>query len=118
MIRRPPRSTLLPYTTLFRSARRWGGRQDAGRAVDPGLPGRARACGGTGRAGRDGHLTLGGLAPVRDRDRRAARPTAAPAVGWAAVAGGVPGRLWDGRAPAGRRARGDRRRYQVFFGRG
>src|SRR2546422_5379054 len=25
MIRRPPRSTLFPYTTLFRSARRWGG---------------------------------------------------------------------------------------------
>src|SRR3712207_6960143 len=24
MIRRPPRSTLFPYTTLFRSARRWG----------------------------------------------------------------------------------------------
>src|SRR5690348_17729743 len=23
MIRRPPRSTLFPYTTLFRSARRW-----------------------------------------------------------------------------------------------
>src|SRR2546429_807637 len=28
MIRRPPRSTLLPYTTLFRSLRRLGG-QDA-----------------------------------------------------------------------------------------
>src|SRR3990172_3652218 len=25
MIRRPPRSTLFPYTTLFRSPRRWGG---------------------------------------------------------------------------------------------
>src|SRR3712207_7058823 len=24
MIRRPPRSTLFPYTTLFRSTRRWG----------------------------------------------------------------------------------------------
>src|SRR3712207_7986170 len=24
MIRRPPRSTLFPYTTLFRSAHRWG----------------------------------------------------------------------------------------------
>src|SRR5258705_243250 len=42
MIRRPPRSTLFPYTTLFRS----GGRADvgvlprggdAGRGVDPGL---------------------------------------------------------------------------------
>src|SRR2546421_8019824 len=48
MIRRPPRSTLFPYTTLFRSAR-------AGRSCGPGLrppraarrdrraPGRARA---------------------------------------------------------------------------
>src|SRR5580700_1388665 len=27
MIRRPPRSTLFPYTTLFRSARRFGRRQ-------------------------------------------------------------------------------------------
>src|SRR2546422_4593012 len=25
MIRRPPRSTLFPYTTLFRSRRGWGG---------------------------------------------------------------------------------------------
>src|SRR5258707_4191575 len=28
MIRRPPRSTLFPYTTLFRSARRAGTRRD------------------------------------------------------------------------------------------
>src|SRR5258707_10626909 len=27
MIRRPPRSTLFPYTTLFRSAALWGGRR-------------------------------------------------------------------------------------------
>src|SRR3712207_7730587 len=27
MIRRPPRSTLFPYTTLFRSDRRFGGRR-------------------------------------------------------------------------------------------
>src|SRR2546422_6437584 len=40
MIRRPPRSTLFPYTTLFRSA-------------GHGHHGRARgACGGGGRAGR------------------------------------------------------------------
>src|SRR3712207_7864411 len=33
MIRRPPRSTLFPYTTLFRSAlERPGGRQHGGRA--------------------------------------------------------------------------------------
>src|SRR2546426_8502921 len=32
MIRRPPRSTLFPYTTLFRSHRGWAGRQES-RAV-------------------------------------------------------------------------------------
>jgi len=32
MIRRPPRSTLFPYTTLFRSSR-----QDEARQVDPDL---------------------------------------------------------------------------------
>src|SRR2546427_5835724 len=31
MIRRPPRSTLFPYTTLFRSARRGDGALDLGR---------------------------------------------------------------------------------------
>src|SRR3712207_7725486 len=30
MIRRPPRSTLFPYTTLFRSGRACGGLDDAG----------------------------------------------------------------------------------------
>src|SRR5438034_6389986 len=34
MIRRPPRSTLFPYTTLFRSFRiRWGSRPDCGPAL-------------------------------------------------------------------------------------
>src|SRR2546423_12447342 len=34
MIRRPPRSTLFPYTTLFRSrARPWGDRADVSRGV-------------------------------------------------------------------------------------
>src|SRR2546427_7989401 len=32
MIRRPPRSTLFPYTTLFRSGRRERGRARGGRA--------------------------------------------------------------------------------------
>src|SRR5688572_31754459 len=32
MIRRPPRSTLFPYTTLFRSSRRTGSRARTGRA--------------------------------------------------------------------------------------
>src|SRR5689334_23686664 len=50
MIRRPPRSTLFPYTTLFRSARLSSqpGRALDGRAGDRRLPGvlDARAAGG------------------------------------------------------------------------
>src|SRR5690348_17991325 len=43
MIRRPPRSTLFPYTTLFRSA------------ADPGVPRAAQGARGPGRAaGRHG----------------------------------------------------------------
>src|SRR2546429_6886290 len=39
MIRRPPRSTLFPYTTLFRSCGRGAG-PDLGRAADPGTDAR------------------------------------------------------------------------------
>src|SRR6266478_7005703 len=35
MIRRPPRSTLFPYTTLFRSRRAWLGRAVRGAGGDP-----------------------------------------------------------------------------------
>src|SRR5690242_21168556 len=52
MIRRPPRSTLFPYTTLFRSGRRGGRRQDARQVgVEPRLrrvlelPGEGQASG-------------------------------------------------------------------------
>src|SRR3712207_8591382 len=38
MVRRPPRSALFPYTTLFRSRPRHGGRSAAARAVAPGRP--------------------------------------------------------------------------------
>src|SRR5690349_23738690 len=37
MIRRPPRSTLFPYTTLFRSGARDGGRRDGRADGAPGL---------------------------------------------------------------------------------
>src|SRR3712207_8822584 len=43
MIRRPPRSTLFPYTTLFRSLAAAGGGGDAGRAARHGLHHRAHA---------------------------------------------------------------------------
>src|SRR3712207_8573171 len=51
MIRRPPRSTLFPYTTLFRSAQA-AGEVDEGRAVGVGDE-RARGVGGDDR--RRGH---------------------------------------------------------------
>src|SRR3712207_7700403 len=41
MIRRPPRSPLFPYTTLFRSAHHAAGRGDA--VEDDGVPDRVRA---------------------------------------------------------------------------
>src|SRR3712207_7339278 len=49
MIRRPPRSTLFPYTTLFRSRRRTRRR----RPSPSGRRGRCRCCGrGAGRGSR------------------------------------------------------------------
>src|SRR3712207_8927517 len=60
MIRRPPRSTLFPYTTLFRSAwhvagPRTGGRSGSGRLLDEAVhPGRVHSAGGeaVGEGGR------------------------------------------------------------------
>src|SRR5690349_23247920 len=53
MIRRPPRSTLFPYTTLFRSLRR------TARPDHPDLAHRRRARGATLRAGRGRERALG-----------------------------------------------------------
>src|SRR5436190_7902250 len=44
MIRRPPRSTLFPYTTLFRSSQRSGPPSRAPAASDPALWFPTRAC--------------------------------------------------------------------------
>src|SRR2546428_9547315 len=64
MIRRPPRSTLFPYTTLFRSRRRHHlGRQRNGGGEDGGVRGRRRA---------------GGAYPVRDPRARRRAAAAAP----------------------------------------
>src|SRR2546430_11751886 len=63
MIRRPPRSTLFPYTTLFRSLHRAGGRQSGG-GVGSGLE-------LLGERGESGH---GHRASGRDRrDRKSTR---------------------------------------------
>src|SRR2546428_4669489 len=66
MIRRPPRSTLFPYTTLFRSRR-------AVRGEALGAPGgRVRP--------REGDLVLDQELPHRDRVRRSRGPLAPPRV--------------------------------------
>src|SRR3712207_7107375 len=63
MIRRPPRSTLFPYTTLFRSG-----------AGNPGSPGRrAHLILGDARSFRGGAALGGGGAGRRSRSRRADR---------------------------------------------
>src|SRR3712207_9013121 len=81
MIRRPPRSTLFPYTTLFRSARRLEravARDDGGRDGGDPDPHLARVVGEDERP-RDG-LAEQGTAEVRatcaggpDRDRKSTR---------------------------------------------
>src|SRR3712207_7134378 len=70
MIRRPPRSTLFPYTTLFRSrpqpARAAADRRDAGAVADDPVPV------GGGEPGRDAHRPVGAHA-VAVRARRTPR---------------------------------------------
>src|SRR3712207_7038923 len=68
MIRRPPRSTLFPYTTLFRSGD-GPDRQPRGddplhvRRAGPGADGRAHAAGRRAPAGADALALVGGAVP-------------------------------------------------------
>src|SRR2546430_5331207 len=75
MIRRPPRSTLFPYTTLFRSAvgaAGRGGTRRRGRSAGGGRVRAGRALRGRPRAEiRDGGDRRG--APGPDRDRKSTR---------------------------------------------
>src|SRR3712207_7815253 len=78
MIRRPPRSTLFPYTTLFRSGTDAGDRGDAGRQGrrHGGLPGlRRRAAREDGGARHHGGRGGGGAGPRRApaADRKSTR---------------------------------------------
>src|SRR3712207_7051913 len=68
MIRRPPRSTLFPYTTLFRSRRGLLGGADSG-------PARARREGGVvARSALPGPpVRLLGHEPSRSKDRKSTR---------------------------------------------
>src|SRR3712207_3490778 len=120
MIRRPPRSTLFPYTTLFRSRDRAGdaldllpaprlgppGAHSAARAVARRRP-RAQAQGvrqrdGVPRQDREaaGTEASRGVRTLRGRRGRFPRPTAGDR-----VTGGPPGRR-DPRATTGHKRRG------------
>src|SRR2546426_1959732 len=68
MIRRPPRSTLFPYTTLFRSRRRSGGRGH-GRRAAAARSGRARRTRAPGQRAFRG----GGAGGDRPADRKSTR---------------------------------------------
>src|SRR3712207_7327531 len=69
MIRRPPRSTLFPYTTLFRSRGRTGGDADE---EDEVAAVRGRAGSGPGR-GRLAAAGAGGRRPEGEGDRKSTR---------------------------------------------
>src|SRR5690349_22429211 len=78
MIRRPPRSTLFPYTTLFRSRarnlRRRGGAQPRARRLGSNRQrGWRRRTPAGRRDRRDTELALGLLRQRADRDRKSTR---------------------------------------------
>src|SRR3712207_7589337 len=66
MIRRPPRSTLFPYTTLFRSRRRAGALRIVGRSAPRRALEARRAARGEGVVELDYHHPAGGGADEDD----------------------------------------------------
>src|SRR3712207_8646361 len=74
MIRRPPRSTLFPYTTLFRAAGRHPvGDGDAARSALP-APRNGGAVGRSSRlSGKRDVRHLGGVYPTSAQDRKSTR---------------------------------------------
>src|SRR6185312_6233135 len=97
MIRQPPRSTLFPYTTLFRSPARRGCRGSAPPAPRPAPPRRARR-----RAGR---APPPACAPRRGCRRRSPCAAAAADAGsaWPASSAGSARAGWPPAPPAARR---------------
>src|SRR2546422_8124559 len=119
MIRRPPRSTLFPYTTLFRSPRRrrrggpsprpgrWRARNRGGdrrNARVGGEPGGDRHGGSRGRNTGRAAARAARCRPARGRHRRPGRPAGRPRVDDCDLPG--PGRARAARAGA-RRPHGD-----------
>src|SRR2546430_11394939 len=70
MIRRPPRSTLFPYTTLFRSLRPGAGRAERADRTEGEGEGEG---GGSGRRRRRRHLGVGDAAARIVGDRKSTR---------------------------------------------
>src|SRR3712207_7101222 len=67
MIRRPPRSTLFPYTTLFRSDERGYTGRRRGRPAGTTRDGKGVECGGCSRSGTDVYIRAG------EKDRKSTR---------------------------------------------
>src|SRR5207302_8358945 len=97
VIRRPPRSTLFPSTTLFRSRAERGGRQRVG-VVDVDVEGRAGVV--VGRVGGRDRVGVG-VARLGERvvDRLGGAAVVVGVVGGAQVCAAV---AWRDRAGAGR----------------
>src|SRR2546422_6808026 len=100
MIRRPPRSTLFPYTTLFRSLSLRGlpaGRaahaaRRVGRQAEPAAPAVAAVVAGAARPAR----AVGGLRKGRARQRRLALGVLLGACALAVLAFPPRSRWWGG----------------------
>src|SRR3989442_10989751 len=73
MIRRPPRSTLFPYTTLFRSHSARGGRARRRSPVPARAAPRVALGVAAGRRGVGARRRVGALPPVVRRDRKSTR---------------------------------------------
>src|SRR3712207_8435497 len=76
MIRRPPRSTLLPYTTLFRSLERWIGAVRTYAELQLAVAAEADALRAAGVPDRTGSALIDAYTLVLD-DERSVRPSGA-----------------------------------------
>src|SRR5438093_12223745 len=96
MIRRPPRSTLFPYTTLFRSAP--GARPAAGRGDGGALPARAAPLHERGRGGGTAGLRREAVAGLEGEVKRGPARRSVGSGGESFLV--VHGRVREGRLPA------------------
>src|SRR3989454_11512208 len=114
MIRRPPRSTLFPYTTLFRSHREvalvLAGDEPAGHAADEHEDQRDDdAKGGEERAGAVDHTARRAEVALREGPEATVEPREEPAQRGPGLASGVTGLEQHGTQRRGERQRHDPR---------